>query len=347
MPTPAELNQIKTSVQTEEEKKQSRSHRPLILFITAVITLILIASALTLFTPQTPKVEITPFLTSNVDASRLALTTIRFTGQEIEVPAKLFLAQPTTESIPPQQVINSLINRYQLVQLDPQIQQWKGNGYTLSKNAYLNSYTLTFSEYTTGEVIPLINKDHALTIAENLIQQLVPNVPFSPLEESITFIAIGYESPEVSESQATGIHFRFAPKINGIPVFYEKESAAGFIVSIDGSDRVREINFLPQFDTYQTTQEVPSITIEAALENIKAGKASILFASYVTEALQLKDLRDAELSAVSLEYRRDPLQNIVYPFYRFSGRATTLDDLAADVEIMTPAIEVSQARSGR
>jgi hypothetical protein len=347
MPTPAELNQIKTAVQTKEEKKDRRSHRPVILFITAIIAIILIASALTLVTPQTPKVVVTPFLTSNVDNSRLALTSVRFTGQEIQVPEKLFLAQPTTGSIPPQQVINSLINRYQLIQEDPKVQQWKGNGYTLSKNAYLSSYTLTFSEYAEGEVIPLIDKDRALSVAEKVVQELVPGVPFSPIQDSITYVLVGYESAEISEDQATGMHLRFAPKINDIPVFYEKESSAAFIVTVDGSDRVRAINFLPLFDTYQTTQAVSSIILEAALENIKAGKASILQAAYVTEALELKDLRDAELTSVSLEYRRDPLQNIVYPFYRFSGRATTQANLAADVEIITPAIEVTQTRTGR
>jgi hypothetical protein len=347
MPTPAELNQIKTAVQTKEEKKDRRSHRPVILFITVIITIILIASALTLVTPQRPKVAVTSFVTTNVDSTRIALTTVRFIGQEIQVPEKLFLAQPTTGSVPPQQVINSLISRYQLTQADPKIPEWKGNGYTLSKNAYLSSYTLTFSEFTEGEVIPLIDKDRALATAERLVQELVPSVPFSPLQDSITYVLVGYESAEIPEDQATGMHIRFAPKINDIPVFYEKESSAAFIVTVDGTNRVRAINFLPLFDTYQTTQEVPSILIEAALENIKTGKASILQAAYVTEALELEDLRDAELTSVSLEYRRDPLQNIVYPFYRFSGRATTQAGLAADVEIMTPAIEVTQTRTGR
>ena len=347
MPTPAELNQIKTSVQTEEEKKNLHSHRPVILFITTVTVIILLASVLAVLTPPTPKVALTPFLTSNVDNSRLALTTVRFTGQEIQVPKKLFLAIPTQSSVPPQQVINSFISRYQLVQQDPNVQQWEGSGYTLSKNAYSNSYTLTFSNYVQGEVIPRINKERALATAENVVQELVPNVPFSALQDSITYILVGYESAEITEDKATGMHLRFAPKINDIPVYYEKESSAAFIVTVDGTNRVRAINFLPLFDTYQTTQEASSITIEAALENVKSGKASILQAAYETEALELEALRDAELTTVSLEYRRDPTQNIVYPFYRFAGRATTQAGLAASIQLMTPAIEVTQTRTGR
>ncbi len=343
MPTPQELKDIQKSITPQSEQKK-RDSRLLIGVAIVIVILLVVMSVVSFFTPRKTAIRETQFMTRNMDNTTTRLATVHFTGEAPSIPAELNIAQATS-SLSTNEVITALISQYGLQKADPNTELWTNGPYYLSKDPYSETYLFATSLVSTtdtgqAEHIPSVQKDSAVKAASQFVQQLLPNVQLKPFEGAIESINLGQESETAEPDKATALMIPFAPTINDIPIFYKKQTDYPFFVTIDGKNEVRKIVFLPQFQTYRAVAKTPSISVEKAINQILAGKASIINATYQTEPLSLSNLRDAELTSVSLEYRDDSEQGVVYPFFHFTGTATSTTGLAAQIEIITPAVGV-------
>jgi hypothetical protein len=343
MPTPAEINQLKNKVHTNGTKS-AQNRRLLWLAGGTTVVLLIIASVLTVLTPRRVQVVETPLVIQNMDATRTRLTSINFTGVESDFPQTLFIARPITSSIPEADFINSLILRFNLVRVTPESEFWSGDNVELSRDKYTGMFTLVTLPFADQENLPIVSQPQAVEEARQFITQILPNIQLHPLIDSVEYLDFEQEAAPTTPDKANAIRVAFAPEIADIPVFYQKEIRYPFSVLIDSKNQIRRLLFLPQFDSYETIQETPRISIEQAIKNILAGQAAIIDATYIDDTVALNDLVSAELTTVRLEYRQDDLQNLVYPFYRFTGQATTQAGTAVSIELITPAISVVQNR---
>lgn len=338
-----EVTQLKQNVYQPPESK-SGTNKIVIVISVVVILLVIVASILRVLTPQTISVKQTAFTQQNKDLSQTKLHSVRFTGTQIDTPATLAIATPTQESQTTEAVITALIAQYDLVAAPEVSEYWQSDEYELSKSTTSETYTFSRSYdpiVNISKKLPVANKDQAIEHASRYLRQLIPTAQLTPQPNAARAIEMSHEYIETTPELATAYEVPFAPTINNFPVFYEKESIFPFTVLIDSEDTVHKILFYPLFKTYTTLEEKTTISIEKAVQNIQAGTGSIIDVTYINEELQLSDLQDADLKTVSIEYREDDQQGLVYPFYRFTGKATTEANVSADIQIITPAIQTS------
>lgn len=339
--TKTELESIKSSLDPNNPQKQSQQ-KFYIVGITVLFVIVCILSIIRIIFPPKVQIRQSTLVTRNADFTQTEFTSIQYTGDLPDFPGELPVARLSPESISNQQAIDALINRYQLVRKSLQIRIWASDNHLLTYDSSVDTYTLLVSGYDPEEIVPIVDRNLALASAQEYIDILLPNNQLSLLENAVTFHRISQEITDASEGEATAVRVPFAPTINDIPVFFEKYADYPFVVIVDGKNTIRRVIFHPQLQKYETFDTLPLISIEQAFENMKQGKNAIITAKYLgEEPVELDDLSSAELSRVELEYRDDTGQGLIYPFFRFSGKATRNDGQGVELQIITPAVQTS------
>lgn len=337
--TKTELNSIKSSLDPNNPQKQSQQ-KLYIVGITILFVIVCILSIIRILFPPKVTIRESPTVTRNADFSQTEFTSIRFTGELPVFPEELPVARISEQSISNQAAIDALINRYQLVRKSLQIRIWASDNHLLTYDPSVDTYTFLVSEFNPEEVLPKVDRRIAVATAQEYLGILLPKNQLSVLENAVTFHNLSQEITDSSEADATAVRVPFAPTINDIPVFFEKYADYPFVVIVDGKNEIRRVIFHPQLQKYETFDTLPLISIEQAFENMKQGKNAIITAKYLgEEPVELDELTSAELSDVRLEYRDDTGQGLIYPFFRFSGKATRTDGEGVELQVITPAIQ--------
>jgi len=342
MPTPAEIQQLRLKLNQRPEQQQKAKKLWILAAIVAIL-LICLGSVLAILTPKKVTITTTPFFTQNMDASQTKLVTVKFTGQAPQLPPQLPIAQATSGYLPTADIITSLIKKYDLTRVSPDSEYWTSDRSSLGKDKYNDVYTLVTSQFDPSEKLPIVQKDTAVQAAQSFLAQTLAGTTLSPLVNSVSYVDYGQEAAETTPEKATAITVSFAPMIQNLPIYYKNQTAAPFLVTVDGNNSIRKVVFLPQFQTYTTVDQTKPISIDEAITQITAGNGSIIDATYTADPVQLSALQNAELTTVTLEYREDANQQLVFPFYHFVGKATTASHAEVDVQIITPAVKVSAA----
>jgi hypothetical protein len=338
MPTPEELKTIHSSIKDEAGEKP-QNNRFLFIIGGMILILIIVMSVYSIVTPDKTTIKPTEFIVRNVDDSVTRLVGVTYSGEVPDIPQDFAIAR-ASQVVSTDEALSSLITQYGLLRYAPDMELWTNGPYYLSKDPYSDIFLFTLSRYVQGETLPVVQKDVAVRSAEEFMRELVPNVQLKPLDGGITYLEFGQEAAETALEKATAVSVPFAPTIDDIPVFYKKQTHYPFRVTVDGKSEVRKLVFLPQFQNYLQIERIPSISLEKAIDQIRAGQAAIINATYETDPLSLSDLKNAELTSVGFEYRDDYDQELVYPFFHFKGVATTTSGLSAQIEIITPAVAV-------
>lgn len=342
--TKTEIEYLKSSLEPDQEQ-QKRRQRLYIIVIVILLIIVCIASVIRVLFPPKVQIRESAIVTTNADLSRTVFTSIQYTGEDPNLPQELPIARQSPESLSNQEAIDALINRHQLVRKSIQLKVWANDNYLLTYDSSVDKYTLLVSGYDSSEVIPIVERSLATSTAQGYLNTLLPSNQLTLLENAVTFHHFGQEITDTSENEATAVRVPFAPTLQGIPVYFEQYADYPFIVTVDGKNEIRRIVFHPQLQKYEVFDTLPLITIEEALENMKQGKSSIITAKYLEEEpIQLRDLKSAQLSSVQLEYRDDTSQGLIYPFYRFTGKATRADDKGVELQIITPAVHTTSLR---
>jgi hypothetical protein len=314
-------------------------------YLIGITAITLIAAAvIRQLTPQAPVIPTTDFVLNNRDGSRTQFSNMTFVGTPPEFPKQISIAQVQPTDVTEEAIKNQLLQTYNLTAHSKAPSLWINPPYSLSFTRSTHQYILlnnTPISSTSGQFTK-INQTQAVQQAQQLLLQIVPNIPLVAQTESIQFIASEDETRNAPPTEAPLIEIPFAYAVDGYPVMYEKNTEFPFSVVLTASYDLKKLTFLPQFIAVKPLQKTSLISLDAAVANINSNKGSIIYSvSQGSPSFTLDSLSSGRLTSVMLEYRVDPTLNLAYPFYRFAGTAITSQNETVKIEVITPAVETT------
>lgn len=319
-------------------KNQKREIKIIPILIIFVITALLISAILIVITPQKEKVVQSEFVTSNYNQTQSVFKKVTFTGGEITVP-EIFKVYQTNTTVSLGNILASAIIRdYQLENHEKLENYWIKDNFALIKNTYDNRWSFDFSPQKNENRVAVIvneaiNKCFAFYSKYNITSTLAAQ------KNSIIYLDGNLQLEEVDPKKATSLQIPLSYDLDGYPVFYQNESNYPFFCKINNNYEIERIVFKENLHVFESVREIPSISIDQAVKNIKNGKASIINAqSKIVEAIDLNWINEAKLQSVSVDYRFDENLKIAYPFYKFQAKLTNSAGIDIQAELITPAV---------
>lgn len=341
--TPSQFNELKNiRAELVSKRQQQRPTLWIGLLIVAVV-LLLIAAIIQVNTPKTVTVPITSFISTNSNNTIPNLRKVTYTGPTPDFPNQLSIFS-ATPVLGESEMIQDLSAKYGLLHVNPKSNLWTNGGLSLFRDTSAKNYILTLKDLA-DEQLPIVNSTLAEQVATTYLKDTFPQVQLRPMMDQASYFVIGLEIEEASKpDEATGVNIPYTVDlgIENFPVVFEKADQPLFIVTIDGNNTVRLVTFYPQFQQYSKLEAKTTLSIQQALEQIQNGVASILRASVVDfDKVKMSDLTAATFTAVTIEYRLDSQSNLLLPFYKLSGTATSANKVTADIEVITPAVQTT------
>jgi len=333
------LQSIRASI---AQKPQQRT-KLWIIIGTVVVVLLVISAVVQIYTPKTVTVPETSFTTTNSNNTLPNLQNVTYTGPTPDFPTQFSIFSART-IVSQGQLVQELSAQYGLLKPFPEANFWVNGNLSLVFDPTTNSYTFTLKDLT-NETLPIVDAARAEEVATSFLIQAFPDISLRPMMDQASYFVLGLEIEETSSpAQATAINIPYTAQLDteNFPVVYEKATQPLFVVTIDGNNTVRLVIFYPQFQQYTRIDTKAPISIDDALLQIQSGVASII-SSTIVEAnrVTMSELISATFTSVTVEYRLDPKSELLYPFYRFTGTATSANNITADVEVITPAIKTT------
>ncbi|MBU2543343.1 hypothetical protein KJ707_02175 [Patescibacteria group bacterium] len=307
-------------------------------FIGIAIALI-VSAVLNVLTPK-EKINQTPLTTTNYDQTTSKFSNLSYTGSAIEVPANLDIAQATIINYE-KKLRADLIKQFSLKQIQS-FDVWTSEDWALTIEANSGRFILSNQEtiQVSGGTIAL---SHATAISQKFLDEYLPQYQVTPLAKQVEYFEGQYGDPaKTTANKAQIIKVAFGYEINNYPVFY-KNNVDNFIeVYVDVNEKIRKVSFSTVDISLKNVGAKPALSPQTALQLAnQTNQAAIINTGYQTPVkLDLSNIKSGEFSSVSIEYRVDPEQNLVYPFYRFIGSITDTKDQSFPAELITPAIEI-------
>jgi len=339
-----ELQNIRSGLNTQHPKQ-----RPTLLvgLIVIAVVLLVIAAIIQIYTPKTLVVPQTSFVSTNSNNTIPNLRKVSYTGPTPDFPNQFSIFSASLV-VSETQMIQDLSAKYGLLRVNPTSNIWTNGALSLFKDTSANHFVLTLKDLR-NESLPIVNPTTSEQVATSYLRETFPQIQLRPLMDQATYFVLALEiESNTSSDKATGMNIPFTQVLETeeFPVIFEKADQPLFFVTMDGNNTVRLVTFYSQFQNYVKVDTKAPISVEQALDQIQNGVGSILSASTVeVNRVKMSDLTSAILTAVTVEYRLDPQSSLLYPFYKFSGTATSANNVAADIQVITPAIQTgSQTR---
>lgn len=341
-----EIAQIRGSLSAA--KRPARGRIWLYLFPAAALLLLILAGA-QLLTPRPVSVPRTTFVQTNANNTQQNITQAQYTGPTPDLPFELPVYQ-SSQVLQPGEVLSTLLARYGLVKPDPEANYWVNGNIFLIFEPTRQNYKLVLKQLDESQQLPVVNPAAAQQVADRFLATTFPQLRFKQLPDRTQLIKVVVEQSDepVPAAEATGINFSYTLDLGEIPypVYFEKTADPAFVVSVDGENTVISFLYYPLFNQFAALDTRRLVTVDQALRQIEQGTGSIIQADVAGfERMLLSEISQAEFSAVSVEYRQDPNQTLLYPFYRFRGTGRTQSGAAAEIQVITPALALQS--SGR
>ncbi len=154
-----------------------------------------------------------------------------------------------------------------------------------------------------------------------------------------------YEAPGTFEydlvdtpSEANIIRTSYQLSINKLPVFINSGGNPNLELDITKSGVLKAKLTTGDFD-FEETDSLPVISIQEALYNIENGHYVFINKLFRTSKTGDQKLKSLDLSSFEIVYRTIKGQDLLIPFFDFSGEAVLADDTRVKTKISTPAIK--------
>lgn len=307
--------------------------------LVAAVALIL-AAIFRILTPTSTVLTQTEFVQKNLDGSSTVFVDVTFTGQKPTFPSSLPLARITTSEESIDVILETLLSKYQLEENPDAPNVWESQNNTmLVRDLYSEKYTLFFPQLPSE--LEEISQDQLIDTTSSFLNQTF-GISLTPLVDQIQYLAPESETTLVSETTTDErvLSVPYSSTIEGIPVYFEKNVNPSFTVNITTSGEILALLFYPDLTVPDIVGHDNIIPVDEAVNNIKQNKAAVI-SSYFKESvgeIDLTTLSSVDLKLVTLEYRQDPDNNLIYPFYRFAGSAIDPEQKKIDISVITPAI---------
>ena len=321
-------------------------NKKLLIIGLVLVEVALIAAAIfRILTPPQVEIPKSIFNTSNFDNSSTTFSEVRFVGTALQPPATLDVAR-VTQTLSHEIIINQLTTKFNLLeQASPQA-LWKNDaGYSLRHNSYNNLYRFFYPTNSTTPTATSLNEEQLQTAAREILSETL-GIDTSSLIvqiEKIEYLeraAETYDTVPFEKADQAVIPFIYA--LDGLPIQFDKLVDPTFDVGIRKDGKPQFVFFYPQFISFETISEKNTISVSNAVENLNKNIGSIIYFRYQDEskigALDLSTAKNVVLKSVILEYRVDPQNNLIYPFYSFSGTGTDNNNNQLELVVITPAV---------
>lgn len=330
---------------------------------------VLIAGVVRLFTPREVEIEKTSFSNTNANGSVSSFSNILYVGPEISTPNSLPVFSVEENTALSNQVLPVLRETYSLRPVPNVENAWRSQSANLVKDVYSGEYSLFLSYTETNNPLTadsvseddvdqlaevflqnpennLVTEAEAIEIASNTLESLLPAVRLSPLKNEVIQLS-KHADPYYSEENTIDDDFVYAIPftylLNDYPLYLGKNYAQPFVVTVSDIGQVLSLRFFETLVSVSLVSEKPVVSVDQSLVAINQNDvASIIKTELdVSQEISLNTIQSGTLEEVSLEYRYDDVLGLAYPFYRFRGQITNQDELTYTVELITPAVELT------
>lgn len=319
-------------------KNQKREIKIIPILIIFVIIALLISAILMAITPQKEKVVQSDFVSNNYNQTQSTFKKVSFTGGEITVPKVFKIYQANTTISLSNTLASAIIRDYQLEAHERLENYWIKDNYVLIKNTYDNRWSFDPSPKKNENRVAIV-VDEAINKCFNFYSKYNVTSTLTAQKNDITYLDGNLQQEESDPKKATSLQIPLSYELDGYPVFYQNEKNYPFFCKINNNYEIERITFKENLHVFDLVKEIPSISIDQAIKNIKNGKASIINAqSKIVEAIDLNWINEAELQSISIDYRFDENLKIAYPFYKFQAKLTNSAGIDIQAELITPAV---------
>lgn len=304
---------------------------------------ILLAVFFRFITPKNIVIPENEFIKTNRDGNKSNFNNIRFSGDipALKTSLPLVRIQPSNTNI--EYLKKRFIENHNLKPVENIEGLWKGENYTLSYNSQDDEY-LFYSNYLPKDTI-LTNRDKAISVAQNYVNEVFSQIPFTIQQDKIKKFSGLQEMEEVKTGSIAAMEIPFTYSVDGVPLLVEHREKFPLTILVNSEYQVQKIVFQPNFFyPLPTEQQFKIISLGEVLENINNKQYASIISAYEsnTGVFTLEEIVAGDLTTVQLEYRADLKNNLAYPFYHFSGEVINQDNQKIQAEIIAPAVKVAE-----
>ncbi len=214
--------------------------------------------------------------------------------------------------------------------------------YFFNQNQNLEIVNNSVMDFDNQNIITL---QDAKNKAQDFLNFFIPP-EYSPLFFRAFYYQGDYELFDSSPDQATSIQLEYNHFFQNIPILSQDDSNSSFAILINhhatfqkAEMPVRLIKVAPQ------TQFYSLISLNQALNNITLGQVYLLSAGNTVDStndtLDFNSITNLTLQEVIIEYRYNQANLLAIPYYHFLGSATDDNQNSFNLEILTPAIDLT------
>ncbi|MFZ5376304.1 MAG: hypothetical protein ACOZAN_01385 [Patescibacteria group bacterium] len=219
---------------------------------------------------------------------------------------------------------------------------WNGQTHTISTDIQKNQLRLEKNSPSIKKESRKLNEETAIISAREFVNKYFSSSIFIEIKTNIEYFLNSNQMQETTKSSAEIIRIPFSYVLDGIPVFFDKSTGFPILITVHQDYEITKATLTPYLVSFEKIGEQPTISIEQAIGVISSNsdRAAIIFADTTDLSnFSISELSSVIFSDVKLEYRIDDQQKIVYPYYRFSGRATNEKEVEMEIIVITPAFE--------
>lgn len=262
--------------------------------------------------------------------------TVVYEGPHINLPSQLPVYEAQAESV------DELAQHF-IEMLDLEL---------LGEISWINHDTKHSMITTTNAVqvsfeVPLVatpgfeNPDLAITAANTLLNELELNSRIVDTQNPL-WLAPQAESVSVENRQEAGyVEFPLLQKTpEGYPIYRGSLSSSAQRILVANTYEVVKITLQPEIIAKNPSKVLEIISLDDALIHLRSGNNIVLAlrSSKTFETINTQDVNQINFKHAQLQYRLDPVDNVLYPFLSFTGSAALKDNTLIDrVEVIVKA----------
>lgn len=295
--------------------------------------------------PTTPPPALTQ--QGNPDNTNTEFLNLTFSGSAPAAPEKMWVAKVLSfGKTNSQELLNSLINAYDLQQSPYVDTMWIGKTHSLEYDLENNEYRLSTRLSLDNPAPHLIEPStvsQLVSRANTEAKKIFPTIKLVSFPNKAQLLKGGLEFGPASQDDALYIGVPFGLSFYDTPVLLEYELDFPMVVYIDARGEVFRIVARPFSAEFEAKSQHFSLSVQEALQEIQRGNASIIESySERTFTPKLDKVVRGEFTNATLEYRIDPNNNLLVPYYHFVGTLVNYDNDLFTADVITPAVRLDQ-----
>ena len=335
------MNNKQDNHQEVLKKEFSFGKKAIIVFALGLLLSLLIR----VLTPPEKNLVQSDFVVKNYDSTKSDFKKVAWLGTESPIPEKLSIFQQNNELDLAKYLADLLISEHNLTPMEGVENYWINENKFLMYSPLEKSFVYNTSNEISNEA-PQMIIDEAIRKCTDFYRQYNLDINLSAQKKDIIYLNNDQDHGEVTLENATALQIPFIHQVGEYSLMYQNENNPPFVCRVDNNYQVIKLTFKEKFHQFEPTLELNTISLEEAINNIKDGKASIIYATTgQPERLDLSWIETADLTDFEIEYRFDETTKIAYPFFKFEATITNSSGVTMQAIIITPAVNTQAEKN--